>query len=264
MSLESRRCSLVSSHHLVYQEYACSPSFSIYLQHYLKCLFPAPVILESEWRKLAWTSPQMWFSSGVWIVRLHLWCCIRGAHSNWSHARVFPLTDLKANGCLCARRSRASRVRKHISDAGSLLLYVLGVVFILLPAKGPFRQRQVSCHAEIGRWMAHAAVDWLLVWRHQHPFMAVLRYWLAYWIWAGHSIRFEFYIMQRWSKASSVVGGSGLTKAEQCTPSDLKIYLSTEHIANIFFPIDMKFLYCKIFHYPYFYMVPVVCPYSCI
>lgn len=136
--------------------------------------------MESKWQKRASTSPP----DGIFEWSLNcVYALVMLDKRNTLKLRpglVFPLTDLRANDCLCGRRSWVNQIRKHISNAGLLLLYVLGIVFILLPAKGPFRQRQVSCHTEIGGRMAHPAVDWLLVGRHQHPFIAVLWYcWLT-------------------------------------------------------------------------------------
>lgn len=92
--------------------------------------------------------------SGVWVVCLHLWCYTKGTHSNWSHAWHSHSLTWKQIIASVEENLEWSRFRKHISNAGLLLLCVLGIVFILLPAEGhSCRDKSVAILRLVGEWL---------------------------------------------------------------------------------------------------------------
>lgn len=88
--------------------------------------------------------------SRVRIGCLHSWCYARGTRTDWSHSWCSHSLTWKQMIASVEENPEWTRFRKHISDAGLLLLYVL---VYYAASKGAFRQRQVSFHTKMGRWM---------------------------------------------------------------------------------------------------------------
>lgn len=107
------------------------------------------IIGQKNERKSALTSKHLILSQ-VRIGRQHSWCYARGTRTDWSHSWCSHSLTWKQMIASVEENPEWTRFRKHISDAGLLLLYVL---VYYAASEGAFRQRQVSFHTKMGRWM---------------------------------------------------------------------------------------------------------------
>lgn len=90
--------------------------------------------------------------------------------------------------------------------------------------KGTLRQKQVGCHSEIDRWMAHPAVyRWASALGPSTTIHCVFFVvWLVYWIWA-----FDWIWISYNAKVIQPAGGRLLTKPGPYTHSYLEIWITT-------------------------------------
>lgn len=126
----AHRCSLISSTRIIHT----LPFYSLCLQHSLKGSLLINIGIKRTKMGLD-INPDL-ILSGVWIGCLRLWCSTKGTHTDWSHAWYSHSLTWKQMIASVEENPEWTRFRKHISNAGLPPLYVLGIVFIMLPVKG--------------------------------------------------------------------------------------------------------------------------------